>query len=452
MAYTYLTFGQMKQQLFDRLGDSIFWTNSGSYPEVGLYLTEALRVWAAASHYWKERIKFATAADVAWYDLPSTVGVMAYTVTDQQVAAEIQYHLLEPVDPVTWTWTGTDMFTMDEVAGAIRRRRDQFLVETGTVINRNVLTVAPPPAEGRFVFPNNIPEVIDVRRVSWVDVNQAHHHLWRSDDWAATSAIPEWNINPALPAAYAVVAVPPLQIQFIPPPNDVGQIDLLSTNRGPALDLSVGIALGVPDNLAWVIKWGAMADLLGKQGQANDPERAAYCERRWREGVEIARLYSSALAASINDVPVTIESLHNLDAYRPTWEDETHTKPDTITLAGLNLAALASPPDAQYGIAMDVLRPAVIPSNDATFVQLGPEELNVVLDYALHIASFKQGGVEFNSTVRNYENFLRLAAVHNDRIRASAIFGKVLYDRANIEEYERPRRLPKQGSGNILTI
>lgn len=450
MGYTYLTFGQMKTALFDRLGDSVFWTNAGAYPEVGLYLTEALRAWAAASHYWKERVKFATSPSVVWYDLPAVVGVMAYTVTDQQIAAEVQYHLLEPVDPTMWT--GTDMFTLDELAGAIRRRRDQFLVETGTVINRAVLPVAPPPAEGRFSFPQNISEVIDVRRISWIDVDAKHHHLWRSDDWEATSAIPGWNVNPDLPQAYAVVAVPPLQVQFIPPPSDIGQIDLLSTNRGPVLDLSVGVALGVPDNLAWVIKYGVMADLLGKQGQANDPQRADYCERRWREGVEIARLYSSAMAASINDVPVTVESVNNLDAYRPAWEDETPGPPDVIALAGLNLAAIAGPPDVQYGIAMDILRPAVIPSNDGDFVQLGPEELDVVLDYALHVASFKQGGAEFGSTVRNYENFVRLAAVHNDRIRASAVFAKVLHDRAKLEAWQRPRRLPKQGGGNILTV
>jgi hypothetical protein len=34
-----------------------------------------------------------------------------------------------------------------------------------------------------------------------------------------------------------------------------------------------------------------MADMLSKEGEAQDPQRAEYCESRFSEGVELAKLF-----------------------------------------------------------------------------------------------------------------------------------------------------------------
>ena len=56
MAYTYLTYGGAKAQLASRLHDtsSIFYTDTGTYPELEVYLKEALRVWQVLTAYWRE--------------------------------------------------------------------------------------------------------------------------------------------------------------------------------------------------------------------------------------------------------------------------------------------------------------------------------------------------------------------------------------------------------------
>ena len=69
-------------------------------------------------------------------------------------------------------------------------------------------------------------------------------------------------------------------------------------------------------------------------------------------------------------------------------------------------------------ISVDLVRNAPIPANDSAYVQLGREELDAVLDYAQHLAAFKQGGQEFQATMKHYSNFRRLALVRNQRLAA----------------------------------
>jgi len=49
--------------------------------------------------------------------------------------------------------------------------------------------------------------------------------------------------------------------------------------------------LPIPANLAWAVKYGIMADMLGKEGEAQDTKRAKYCESRFGEGIELAKMW-----------------------------------------------------------------------------------------------------------------------------------------------------------------
>lgn len=201
-----------------------------------------------------------------------------------------------------------------------------------------------------------------------------------------------------------------------------------------------GIALGVPDDFAWVVKWGALADLLGKDGPAADQPRAAYCEQRWREGVELARLTTSVIQAQINGVRTPVQAISDLDKYRPGWESNAQDTPDVVAMAGLNLLVVADPPDAgPHSVTVDVLRNMPIPAAGEN-VQVGREHLDVILDYAEHLASFKHGGQEFEATAEHYKRFFRVASQLNERWKASAVFADVLHDRTRREEQEVPRR------------
>jgi hypothetical protein len=71
MAHTQTTRAELEAALFDRLGDNLFYSNVGAYPEIRLYLNEALRVWNSLAHFWRDRIVFQTVAGQPFYKITS---------------------------------------------------------------------------------------------------------------------------------------------------------------------------------------------------------------------------------------------------------------------------------------------------------------------------------------------------------------------------------------------
>ena len=57
--------------------------------------------------------------------------------------------------------------------------------------------------------------------------------------------------------------------------------------QGP--DTQVCPNLEIPGIFAWAVKWGTIADMLMKEGEANDPARAADAEESFNNGVELAK-------------------------------------------------------------------------------------------------------------------------------------------------------------------
>jgi hypothetical protein len=203
--------------------------------------------------------------------------------------------------------------------------------------------------------------------------------------------------------------------------------------------------MGIPDDFTWAVKFGALADLLGKDGQSYDPARAEYCEQRWQEGIELASISTSVIDCQISNVTKPIAALYELEAFAPNWQNETGT-PDRCFLAGLNIIGFHKVPNAVSSVSLDILRNAPIPTGDADYLEVGREELEAILLYAQHLASFKMHGEEFKSTFKHYKNFWGLARRRNSRLAASARNFAVLNDRAEREEEGRPRTMPQEAT------
>ena len=443
MAYTHTTLAVAKTQLATRLGDptKTFWVDA----ELGRYINEALRTFGAMSAFWRERAQFVTVAATPFYDLPTQFPtLLPRTLTDRDLILDLQYALIETPDATLWN--GTDMFTLDELAKALERRRNQFLAETASVLTRT-LPVIGAPAGGRFSLTDS---VVDVRRLSLLDPGGVHHHLWRTDEYAMTAFTQgQWAVTPVPPYAYSVLATRPLEVQIAPVPNDTYTADLVTVDSGATFAPATGATLvGVPDDLAWVLKWGVLADLLGKDGQARDPQRAQFAEQRYRQGVEAANMMATVVMAEINGVPLVMDSLHSLDAYRGEWQDTTGT-PDTLAAAGLNLVALSPVPNAVFSVTMDVIRNTPVPVLDADFLQIGREQLDSILDYAEHLAAFKMAGAEFAATVRQSNNFLLATMQYNWRLAAAATYAVPTRDQVRRELYDRKRTRPATALGAL---
>lgn len=446
MTYTWLTYAQARADIAQRLNDvsSVYWLNAGAQNEIGLLVKEALRTWQTLTGYWRARAVLNATANTTFYDLTAALNpaIRAYTVTDTEEIASMQYRLSENLgSPATGeTWSGTAMFSLAQLTSALQEQRDNFLVQTGAVL-KVYPNVPCTPAQARYPLPDDT--VMDVRRLAWIDGTTALKTvLWRQDEWQMTAYNPGWSLSQGInPQSYSLAATPPLTFSLAPSPVATGAVELIATNTGAALNPVTGVPLGVPDDWANVVKWGALADLLSDDGPAPDPLRSQYCTERWESGLRLARVAPCIVALAINGYNVFPTTLWDMDMYNSGWENLT-AGPNQLSSAGLNLVALSpgnnpTPP----GITLDVIRNAPTPVVDADYLQVGREEWDAISGYCQHIACFKLGGDEFVRTLPLYKNFLDEAAVYTDRLAAYAPMAKPLSLQMHTECEKVHRRL-----------
>lgn len=440
MAYTNsLTYAQFRSALAARLDDysKIFWTDD----ELKAWTLEALRTWNAYAWFYRDRDTFSTANNQTWYDLRSVLSgsTLAPSITDRNIINALQYHLLEP--PTTnWTLNTpamTEMFTASDLTSAVQNRRNQLLVESGVIQSNNTLAITA-NASGRFSLNDT---TIDIRRAAFLR-NSVYTSLKRTDDmsvngWRATALT-----TPAdPPVSYATILTQPVQVQLYPPPSQNGTLDMLSVLNLANLDPTTGVLLNIPDDLAFVVKWGAMADLLNRDGQARDPLRAEYAQKRWADGLLVAQMLPSITAAYIAGSPVILGDVYNADGFRAGWQNATHAQPSQMLMSNWNIVGFSPTPNGTYTITCDLLRNMVVPASDSDVLQIGKEITDVLLDYAEHLACFKMGGEEFQMSMPCYERFVRAAMMWNDRLRAQAMHFKWLFDRQDVEEKQNARKV-----------
>lgn len=440
--YQNLTLGQARALLAARLNDASmnFWLSD----ELDGLIKESIQTWNVAALYHRTRAQFSTTPGQAFFDISTVLSdadglVLPRTLTTAQIAKSIVYHLIENNGAVAdGISTSTAMFSITDINNAIAKRVNRFLEETGQIVTRITLPVT--PGDGRIEIPN---DWIDVRRAGWITPENAHTVLWRVSEYVLDSQFDNWNISPTnVPSAYSVATAPLLWLQVAPPPRDIGTLELLIVDSSNTINIF--------NDFGWVIKFGAMADLLGQEGEGKDAERSAYCQQRWDEGVQLAKIMTTVLRVMINGQSVQACDVFNLDAQVPSWQDSIGSAsndlatPNVPAFASANLMALypvpnatLSVPDGKHSITVDTIRNAILPINDNSYLQIGPEWERVVLGYAHHLSAFKMGGADFQATFDEYKLAFQSAMSENERLRANAQNFVVLSVQ---EEIERPRK------------
>lgn len=123
--------------------------------------------------------------------------------------------------------------------------------------------------------------------------------------------------------------------------------------------------------------------------------------------------------------------LDSLDQLRPGWEGTTAVAGQSCRYwapVGLNVIAL-SPADAapaQQAITVHGIVAAPILVNPGDFLDLGDEEINTLLGYALHVLSFAKGIAALQATRPLYVAFVKAAAKRNAVFAASSVYRKLI--------------------------
>ncbi|HYT08992.1 MAG TPA: hypothetical protein VEL77_15210 [Rugosimonospora sp.] len=436
MPYSTTTLASARAQLLERLEDpnAVYFGDGGSPANANRWIQESLRTWQALTASYKDRGTFNTVANQAFYDLPTVLSsLLAYTVTDRDAVDAVLAHLLEPA--LSAIWTGTGQFTFAAIAGAIQARLNRFQGDSGVCLTR--ITQAGVGA-GRTALADSI---TDIRRVAWLTGGASV--LWRDDEYGAQSF--RFNAAPVTtPVVYAQFDLAPVAIEMYPPPLATGTVELIAVapvvtvGGSPATVYNTSAILGIPDDFAWAVTWGALADLLALDGPGKDIPRAQYAESRYAEAVQAARMNPTVLMTQVASAPVWSGSVFELDAFSTSWEATTGT-PSFAGMAGRNLVAMGPVADGTYTVTMDVTRNAIMPANDSDYLQITKDAIDPLLDYAQHIASFRMGGSEFAATARLRANFMTAAAEQNSRLRNLAFFRPSLEKPARLQSAEAVR-------------
>ncbi len=136
---------------------------------------------------------------------------------------------------------------------------------------------------------------------------------------------------------------------------------------------------------------------------------------------------SYVLRVEVNEVPMASTSLYDLDYGQPTWESEVCTGtniPQAFAPVGFNWFALWP---ASLAGGESLIVEGVTPAPDITAVgnvNMGQDELETILDYAQHVAQFKEGGQEFEASQIQLKEFLKECGSRNAVLMKSSPFRK----------------------------
>lgn len=406
--YTAFTLADALSDMGSRLADPMHvrWPEA----ELTIYVREAIRTYNALTNHYRDTASFTTTNKQAFYDLGTVAPTLrAMTVTVKDAVDRILWSLLEP--PLNGLlWTGTQQYSLDDVLGAIQQARDTFLMETGIVVTHSTVSVSA-PADGVVDLDETI---VALRRAAWTTPTGITAPLRREDQWGLVNYRVGWQTaRSASPLAYSVSAQPPLQVQIAPVTSTAGTLDLLSINRGAAPDLlTTGQLLGVPDDWAWVVIFGALGQLFQRDGLAVDPMRAQYCDARWQDGLKRATAAAVVLSAEVNGTWTPLGSVSDADAFSSDWQGMSGVPKRVLTM-GHTLIGLWPPAGIPaggggYTVALDVVRNAPVPVDLSDPLQVGNEALNDLLDYAQHLALLKEGGGQIQAAMGLLDQFTGL--------------------------------------------
>jgi hypothetical protein len=231
----------------------------------------------------KERYRLATVQEGINVTRPSEIPQGFYNDTKCRLLEEIQRHFLEPKVDRGLEW---QLWSYEEVHEAYELRVYRFLLETG-ILRKEYSEFT---SDAQVGIPQ---DSIEVRRVQWTydDKRQTPRALTRIDTRQADSGRPGWDTTPSEPDAYIEdPMVNTMELTLCPTPDDEGTVGMRYVPM-PQIQQQVECEhIPIPRMFSWAIKWGIMADLLKKEGEANDPVRAQAAEFQYKLGVQLARL------------------------------------------------------------------------------------------------------------------------------------------------------------------
>lgn len=155
--------------------------------------------------------------------------------------------------------------------------------------------------------------------------------------------------------------------------------------------------------------------------------------------------FLKVMRVTFNELPLDVTSLFSLDNGRPGWQMDSSTPeswfPVGLTQIGLHPADSAG----ANSLMVEGLIKAPVLTLDTDYLDLGEWQVQALLDYAQHVACFKQGGDEFKMTQPLLQSFVKAAGIQNSKFQQSALYRRFMG--IDMDEQQRPVFKEVSGGG-----
>jgi len=209
-------------------------------------------------------------------------------VTDQTLLSEMQRVTLEGVGDGGATWP-SGMWTQAEVLGYLNQRQNRLLAAIGLLwkVAETAITTGQADQDAPADW-------IATLFVAYKSAAGVYTELPKLSQYELDLVVPTWPLaTSATPRGYYEAEGNETLTTFVVPiPTAVGSaLERYYVFLGVALT-AAGVNFTVPDEFVATVKYGALADMFGKVGQAQNLELAQACEGRWEEGMQLGMVMS----------------------------------------------------------------------------------------------------------------------------------------------------------------
>jgi hypothetical protein len=491
--FTWLTvsdaISELGQRLYITPSTTSFWTSD----ELFSYLVRSLQMYNVLTNFWK--VEFSYNSTSLWNSLGAlTDSPRLRTITDQQAYADLEYMLLEPSN-LTSTWTGTIQFSISDLSQALQRRRDEMIqvsncnqsLSTFIPLTPNTITTQLPSsnidvarvrylplqfstsgaassgastitvssttgiANGQLVTGTGIayPTTVSGVGSGSIQISQpttgvvsgtlqffTANTLYRDDTIAQEFyEAPLYQQPSGTPQTFSLSSEPPLSWIVDIPPTQPGNYEAVVLNSGAPFTPPTPTLLGIPDDLVFVLEYGALADLLSREPEATDRERAEYCMRRYQDGLQLMLKTPWIMLGKVNGVAVSCDSLRDMDNYSVNWDSDPSGFGPVIVTGGIDF--LAAPTNSNVGVT--VLGNAPITDPSGTYLQIAPSDADTMYNLAQTRALFKRGGSSFKEALALEAEAIQFCSAKNTMLRSTGAFSDILMQRGQAQERAQNR-------------
>lgn len=490
--YSWLTLTAGIAQLAARLSDfsNVLWTST----ECSLYIFRALQMYNCLTNTWKT--DFTYNPTELWNSLGSLANSPRLrTATDAQSYTMLQYYLLEPPTGAA-PWTGTTQFALSDLVNALQSRRNEVLQISACndVLLQNIPLT---PNTRRTFLPDT---TLDVPRVRYLALQATPTATGSSGDssitvsssanvaarllaigtgiapWASVLSISGTTVNLSLPNTGVVSGVvnfyspttlyrddtvalewyesplyqlpsgtpqtfqlssePPLAFDVDITPSLPGVYEAVTSQSGTPFAPPAATLLGIPDDYAWCLEFGALADLLGRESEATDRERASWCMKRYQDGLALLTKTPWIMLGNVNGVACSVDSLEETDRYSVGWDLNPSSFGPVIVIGGIDF--MAAPVNSSIGVT--VLGNAPLLDSTGTYLQVSRDNWDTVLDLAQGVfASLKMGGAEWKQALELEARAIKFCAAENSRLKSIGAFSDILLERGQAQDRVQAR-------------